>query len=885
MGERSAARRGRGRKFIGVFLGVLLLAIIAGVVVLKIVFTPERLRAELVRVTSESTGLDVDVAQIRLSILPLGVSLSGLRLSDPGAEGPAFVELESGLVRVELLPLLKKALIVDSIRLTGPRVNLEQRDGQLVLPGKLAAAPGKTASPDRGGAAPTAPSGMRAAIRSFEIVDGGFALFTPDGAGDMSLHGISLSGDLEAVAGGERIRSRGELRLAGLDVAALAPYRETLDALKPVVNYDVEFDAPAAELRLTELRLAAAPLDLRLAGRVTGIPDAPKLDVELAPRTYELSDLLPLVPPALIPEGRSPRAAGPIELAARVQADLTDPEQLPEIDAQVRLGGAEFGMEGFPVGIAELAGSLRASATEVRIDSLSGKLGESPFHVGGRVTGLDTPDAAAFDLAVRADFDLGVLGRGGFLPPGTAIEGGLQIDVRAAGAAADPTASQVRGSVVLANARAELPELPRPIEDLNATVKLSGQQLALEKARARVGRSQLEASGEVSEFFGTPRIRLRGSAPLLDLDELAPTPPAGAGEATPTPPAGAPAPLVPPLPPVDLGLTLAVDSLITGGNGLRGVALEATVKEGRANVKMRVRRGDFGGTILHELDAGLDLVGQTARGSFRSPRVDAYRVPLTQVRGDVNLGEDRVLRVHNVTAQVWTGSVAGSAEVNLADPLDPAFGIDANASSLQANDFLTALTPADNLLYGALDIRSSFSGHGSDPQVVSASLSGKGEVTGKNGRLERTPAIGALWGALNLGEKQSLDFRDFQTAFEVADGRLLTRDVRLSGAEADWTASGFVAFDGTLDYDVHVELNEALSQKYRERIGGELGKLLAGDSGRLALDLKITGQANNPRVSVDTSALLERAKEKAQEAVKQNVKDAIQGLFGKKKDK
>ena len=884
MSEMRGARRGRGRKAVGILLGVFLVVIVAGVVVLKSVFTPERLRAELVRLTSEATGLEVDVDQIRLSFLPLGVSLSGLRLSEPGASGPAFIELEAGLVRVELLPLLKKAIIVDSIRLTRPQVNLEQRDGQLVLPGKLGARPVAAATEVPAATTPTAPSGMRAAIRSFEIVEGGFALSTEDGTGDMSLRGISLTGDLEAVAGGERIRSRGELRLAGLEVAALAPYRETLDALEPVVNYDVEFDAPAGELRLTELRLAAAPLDLRVGGRVSGIPEAPQLDVELAPATYELSDLLPLVPPTLIPAGRSPRAAGPIELAARVKADLSDREQAPEIDAR------QFGMEGFPVGITELAGSLRASATEVRIDSLSGRLGGSPFRVGGRITGIDAPDAAAFDLAVQADFDLGVLGQGGFLPPGTAVAGRLEVDVRAAGAAADPTTSDIRGSVILANARAELPELPRPVEDLNAKLKLSGQRLTLENARMQVGRSRLEASGEVTEFFGTPRIRLRGSSPLLDLDELAPPAAAQTSAGSPSAtPAGAPLPLVPPLPPVDLALTLAVDSLITGGNGLGGVSLEATVQNGRANVKTRVRRGDFGGTTLHELDADLDLVGQTASGSFRSPRVDAYRVPLTQVRGDLNLGEDRILRVRDVTAQVWTGNVAGSAEIDLANPQDPQFRIDANASALQANDFLTALTPADNLLYGALDIRSSFAGHGSDPEVVSTSLSGQGEVTARNGRLERAPAVGALWGALNLGEKQSLDFRDFLTSFEVAEGRLLTRNLRLAGAEADWTASGFVAFDGTLDYDVHVELSEALSQKYRERIGGELGKLLAGSSGRLSLDLKITGPASSPRVSVDTSALLERARqraqEKAQEAIKENVQDALQGLFGKKKDK
>ena len=53
--------------------------------------------------------------------------------------------------------------------------------------------------------------------------------------------------------------------------------------------------------------------------------------------------------------------------------------------------------------------------------------------------------------------------------------------------------------------------------------------------------------------------------------------------------------------------------------------------------------------------ADLDLEGQTARGGFSAPRVEAHRVPLTDVRGDLDLGGvwERFEALNRIEVEMW----------------------------------------------------------------------------------------------------------------------------------------------------------------------------------------------------------------------------------------
>ena len=142
---------------------------------------------------------------------------------------------------------------------------------------------------------------------------------------------------------------------------------------------------------------------------------------------------------------------------------------------------------------------------------------------------------------------------------------------------------------------------------------------------------------------------------------------------------------------------MTVDSLLTVGGSLAGVELTAAIREAEASVEAGVATAAFEGVTMDRLRANVHVAGQTMRGDFLSPRVVAHDVPLSQVKGKISLGEDRRLHFDQVTAGVWTGRVEGGAIIDLTDPADPGFEIQTKALQLQANDFLTALTPGQQL--------------------------------------------------------------------------------------------------------------------------------------------------------------------------------------------
>jgi autotransporter translocation and assembly factor TamB len=190
------------------------------------------------------------------------------------------------------------------------------------------------------------------------------------------------------------------------------------------------------------------------------------------------------------------------------------------------------------------------------------------------------------------------------------------------------------------------------------------------------------------------------------------------------------------------------------------------------------------------------------------------------------------------------------------------------------------MTPARGVVSGTLDLESSFQGRGATAEAIARALTGSGEITATDGRLAKTPTTQAIWNALGLGEQEAVPFRDLSTYFAVRDGRFVTDDLQLDGANARWKASGSLGFDGALDYDVQVELNDALSDAYRKRLGPDLAKLLGGTSGRLVIDLRITGNAAQPDVHVDRDKLVERAREQIGSSVKEKLGSGLRKLLG-----
>lgn len=869
-----------------VWAAVALVVLVAGAAIaLRAIFTEERLRAEIARAGGKALGTNVTVERAGLSLLPPAVVLGGVRVDGVAAGDPPLLTLESGRARLAWGPLLGGRLVVRQLRFESPHVTLRRDARGVVLPAPLAApaddAKAPAASGGDGGLAPKA-----TVIERLEIAGGTLELAGADSLESVTVQGIDLAARVELTDGGTRLRTDGTLELAKLDVAALAAYRATLDRLSPRLAFDADYRMREGVLELATVRLTAGPMDLVGKGRLDGLPDAPRIAFDVEPSTVQLEELLPLIPPAVVPEGRTPRAKGPVQFAAHMEGPLGDPAAPPAVQISLSFGGAELGMEGFALGLTDVRGDVAVADTAITLRGLTASLGGGSLAVDGRVAGPAAADSGAMDLHVKSALDLALFQEAGFVPEGTDVAGRLDADVRVATPGGDPQQARLAGTVTLANGRMSAPDMAAPLRDLSARVELAGSSAVLHEVSGSLGSSTFRGEGRVDDVLAKdPLITLRGTCPRLDLRELAPPPDSAAlaagtkGGAAGTSADSLPA-LIPPLAPIRAHLELAVDSLLAQDTALSGAVLRADLADAQATVDARVAHASFGkdGVALANVTGeGVIRDGRFA-GSFRAPNGEAYKLPLGAVDGRIDV-TGRTVSVQDVTAALFTGRIEGNAVVDLADPLSPQFTIDSAAKGLQANDLVSALTPADGVLHGTLDLQSHFTGRGIDPAAIAQSLVAEGSLDAKGGRLSHGPHTQALWNALKLDEKKAIDFRELVAPFSIRGGKLNTENLRIESSDAVWQANGAIGFDGMLDYAVQVELGDALAAEFRRRAGGDLAKLLAGDSGRITLDLHLSGPATGPQVSLDTSQLAERVRKNAANQLQKGLDSAKNKLL------
>ena len=108
---------------------VVLLLVAAAVVVLPMVVDPNDYKPQIEQAAKERLGRDLTIGQdLSLSVFPwLGIETGGVRVGNaPGFKAPVFAEVERLGVKVKLMPLLSRRVEVDTLVLTGLRLNLEK---------------------------------------------------------------------------------------------------------------------------------------------------------------------------------------------------------------------------------------------------------------------------------------------------------------------------------------------------------------------------------------------------------------------------------------------------------------------------------------------------------------------------------------------------------------------------------------------------------------------------------------------------------------------------------------------------------------------------------------------------------------------------------------
>jgi hypothetical protein len=107
-------------------------------------------------------------------------------------------------------------------------------------------------------------------------------------------------------------------------------------------------------------------------------------------------------------------------------------------------------------------------------------------------------------------------------------------------------------------------------------------------------------------------------------------------------------------------------------------------------------------------------------------------------------------------------------------------------------------------------------------------------------------------GFLTPPSLESTTFEQLDTSLRIADGRLATPDLTLSGDDAAVEAAGALGFDKTLSYRGRVVLQPSLVESL-----GTAGRYIADARGRVVVPFQVTGTITDPKVAIDTSVIMD----------------------------
>ncbi len=794
----------------------------------------------------------VDFRSLDLSLLRhfphASVELEGLTVICAAPfEGDTLASVERVSVVVDLWSLFGDAgfevtkLLVDAPHLHARKLADGRVNWDVMKPSEAPAAEEPTAESE--------PSAFRLRMRDVRLSDA-VIRYEDDSTGmraGVDPLDLRLSGDLSG--------ERSDLRLR-LEAQRLSYAAGGVTLLRDAdLTADVAVDADLKNNRFTfsDNRIALNAIALSLDGWVALAGDRTEMDVRLNSSKVEFRDLLSMVPAFYTRDFKDLTASGQLTLGAWAKGVLAG-DRLPAFEATLAVRDGSFKYASLPKSVTGITIDARAANPGGTADATTLDVPTFALTVAGNTLRCTLSAATPVsDLRFRAaadgKVDLGAVKEVYPLGDSIALAGVVTADVQASGRMSDIERERYEqidasGRLVVEGVSATLAGMPE-VKVRRAAMTVAPAALTLSELAVTVGRSDIEASGSLSNYIGyllrdqTLRGRLDVRSSLLDLNELtgaAPAAPAEA-EAAPADTAAMRAPVVPQN--LDLALTTSLRKVLfqkmvlTDFTGSLSVA-KGTVSMNRLSMNAFNGRMSASGsysTAADEHRPALKLKAEIADASFSATfdQLDVVRrmVPLFEkTGGDYSMSLDLSTR--------------------LAQTMEPDY----------------------------------------------ATLQAEGSIRSKNIRLQNVAVFDRLAAALKNDNLRRIEAKDVAIRFTIRDGRIATQPFDLKMGGLALTLSGSTGLDQTIDYTARVKLPEgtaggvlktvdvgiggtfaspqltldvknAVKDAVTETIGQKLGLSLGSGEGRSADEIRAEAKAKGDKLVAEAEAQRDKLVDKA----------------------
>jgi hypothetical protein len=797
-------------------------------------FPPQKIKAMVLPQIGKALGRTVTVDGAGLSIYPvLGVSLSGVKIENTVREGfsdKPFVKIDKFLIQISFVSLLKMKPEISKIIIKKPFVLVETDNKGGFNYSDLAVlksdSTAKSAEKKRGGL-PVLP--IPISLKSFVIENGSVDYIDRKGKQEFNIgnidHEIAFSIDKQL----KDIHTSGNLILSNVSVKDKS-IKKPLTNLTITVSHDVAANLVDGVAQIKQLRLSFQKIFLNCSGTITDLNSNPKYDLSIVSDPVELKDLLAEIPLELAPDLAKLSASGILDLKLAINGRFDDSQHFP-VQGSLLIKDCSIQYKGLPKSINSFNTVINFNDSTLNIEQLRCKLGENPIALRALVSNFKKP---LLDLELKARVNLDDLKEMMILPQGAAVSGLVNADISAHGLIdpADPLKLDVKGSTALENVSVLWPPLVKPAV-INGMFTLSSRAIG-ENMSVVIGGSSLKMNASVNNYLSlllpdSTKKHPRTSAefaltsPMLNVDEFMPQSKESQAAQKSESASGVSAPLIAPLPGVDMTGTINAVKLIYSGITMDNLLMKVRVQQDIADVD--IKTGFSKGSIEELVHADL--------------------------RNTRDVSFTNKLKVANIQIAELLNKFG-----NFIKPSTPL-----NRELIQLEKSLS----------GTLNMNSLMSGHGGTSDEITNTLNGSIDVKIADGRISNSLIMKRLSGVIEKFTKvDDITFRDLNAKLKIANQRVTFQQCAINAGEmGDWDVLGDVGFDASLAMNVNNRLSKSMSQKALQlqnagknaikgllsgtNFGGLGNNLLdnagipSDKEGRITLRLGLSGTTSDPK--------------------------------------
>jgi AsmA-like C-terminal region len=228
--------------------------------------------------------------------------------------------------------------------------------------------------------------------------------------------------------------------------------------------------------------------------------------------------------------------------------------------------------------------------------------------------------------------------------------------------------------------------------------------------------------------------------------------------------------------------------------------------------------------------------------------------------------EPDVLELSKISARVADGEVSGYFAIQL-EAEDSPFTASVKFRDVLADQIVQNAGGPQGMVKGKLEGSFQASGKTGNPDA----LVGKGEIFLREGRVQQYRLLVLLGQILQIEELQELHLEQAEAKYHLTPGLVTIDELTLRSPNVRLTASGTVAFDGTLRLNSQLAINERVRRQLFRAIRDNFHPI--DSPGYSAIEFQVGGTIDRPSTN-----LVERL-------VGRDISTMLNNLFGGKKER